>query len=153
MPQRDARTGARADSHPDAPTGAPPQEVFLNWDQAMDDAGCLRHCIVCGGRLYRTRTLPQVTPVVVVLAAAGVLIAAFGLAANPWVYGALVAVLLLDVGVLVFSRTRLVCYGCGSSYDRLRVARYHRSWDPRAAEESALPEPRESNQSSSSDSA
>lgn len=113
---------------------APPQEVFLNWDQAIDDAGCLRHCVACGGRLYRTRTLPQVTPVVVVLAAAGAVIAALGFAANPWVYGSLVAVLALDVLVLLLARDRLVCYRCHSAYDRLRVARYHRRWDPRAAE-------------------
>jgi len=124
---------ARRDAAPDAPL----QEVFLNWDQAVDDAGCLRHCIACGGQLYRTRTLPQVTPVVVVLAAAGVLVAAFGLAANPWVYGALVSVLLLDVGVLVVSRTRLVCYRCGSAYDGVGVARYHRRWNPREAEGAA----------------
>lgn len=73
----------------------------------------------------------------VVLAAAGVLVAAFGLAANPWVYGSLVGVLLLDVGVLVIARTRLVCYRCNSVYDRLRVARYHRRWDPREAESEA----------------
>jgi len=93
--------------------------------------------VACGGKLYRTRTLPQVTPIVVVLAASGVLVAAFGLAANPWIYGALVAVLLLDIGVLVLARTRLVCYRCGSTYDRLPVARYHRSWDPREAESEA----------------
>lgn len=131
----------------DAAPDAQPQDVFLHWDQAVDDAGCLRHCVVCRGRLYRTRTLPQVTPIVVVLAAAGVLVAAFGLAANPWVYGALVTVLLLDIAVLVFSRTRLVCYRCGSLYDRLRVARYHRAWDPREAESSAA-----GDQTSSSDS-
>lgn len=116
---------------------APPQEVFLNWDQAVDDSGCLRHCVACGGRLYRTRTLPQVTPFVVVLAAAGAVIAAFGFAANPWVYGTLVAVLILDVLVLLLARDRLVCYRCLSVYDRLPVARYHRRWDPREAETSA----------------
>ncbi len=109
------------------------QEVFLHWDQAVDDAGCLRHCIACGGRLYRTRTLPQVTPVVVVLAAAGVVIAALGFAANPWVYGALITVLLLDIMVLALARDRLSCYRCASRFDDLRVARYHRRWDPRDA--------------------
>jgi len=74
-----------------------------------------------------------VTPIVVVLAAAGAVIAALGFAANPWVYAALVAVLVLDILVLALARARLVCYRCGSRFDRLPVARYHRRWDSRDA--------------------
>lgn len=77
--------------------------------------------------------MPQITPVVVVLAAAGAVIAALGFAANPWIYGSLVAVLVLDILVLALARARLVCYRCGSQFDRVPVARYHRRWDSRDA--------------------
>ncbi|MBX3354140.1 MAG: hypothetical protein KF724_00400 [Phycisphaeraceae bacterium] len=139
----------RRDDASDAPTA---HDVFLNWDQAVDDAGCLRHCIACGGRVFRSRSLPQVTPVVVVLAVAGVLVAAFGLAANPLVYAALVAVLLLDIGVLLVARTRLICYRCGSIYDRVPVARYHTAWNRRDAENEQMASPPEAPQPSSASS-
>ena len=40
---------------------------------------------------------------------------------------------LVDVAVLAFVPTRLVCYRCGTSYRGARVARMHRAWDPRVA--------------------
>ena len=45
----------------------------------------------------------------------------------------LVALVLVDVAVLAFVPTRLVCYGCGTSYRGARMARMHRAWDPRVA--------------------
>lgn len=118
------------------PPRSEPRDVFLLWEQALDDSGALRRCVACGGELFRQRTLPQVTPFVVVLAAAGVVIVALGYAGNPWVFGALVGVLLLDVLVLLLARQRLVCYRCGSSFSGIAVARYHRRWDPLHAEAS-----------------
>ena len=111
------------------------QDVFLEWDGAVDDAGQLRACVICGDRhLYRTRTLPQVTPFVILIALFGATISLLGFANSVWVLGTLVVVLAIDVGVLLLARTRLVCYRCGSVYDDLRVAGYHRRWDPTVAE-------------------
>ncbi|MHC4245742.1 MAG: hypothetical protein GWP75_10995 [Planctomycetia bacterium] len=111
------------------------RDVFLEWDGAVDDAGQLRACVICGDRhLYRARTLPQVTPFVILIALAGATISLLGFANSAWVLGMLVVVLAIDVGVLLLARTRLICYRCGSIYDDLRVAGYHRRWDPTLAE-------------------
>jgi hypothetical protein len=113
-------------------------DVFLQWDGAVDDAGQLRTCIACScPHLYRQRTLPQFTPFVLVLAAAGFVIGMLGYSSNPIVLAALIALLVLDVAALIFARTVLVCYRCRSRYGRTRVARYIARWNPRTA---ALPE-------------
>ena len=111
------------------------RSVILHWDSAVDDAGHLRRCLVCGcSTLFRAKNFPQVTLLVVVLAFAGAAISALGLATDPVVLGALVLVLLLDVGILLFSRQRLVCYQCRTTYSRLQIARYHETWDRAVAE-------------------
>jgi len=114
------------------------RDVFLDWDGAVDDAGHLRSCIVCGHpRVYRSRSLPQMTPFVVLLALGLAMISLLGFATSPAFLGLLVVVLVVDIGVLVLARTRLVCYRCGSVYDRLGIARYHHHWDPAVAERDA----------------
>jgi hypothetical protein len=114
------------------------RDVFLDWDGAVDDAGHLRTCIVCGHpRVYRSRSLPQMTPFVVLLALGLATIALLGFATSPAFLALLAVVLVADIGVLVLARTRLVCYRCGSVYERLGIARYHRHWDPAIAERDA----------------
>ncbi|MDZ4831376.1 MAG: hypothetical protein SGJ09_14410 [Phycisphaerae bacterium] len=110
-------------------------ERFLNWDGAIDDAGHVRRCLMCGSQsLYRSKVLPQVTPFVVVLAFAGAIIGLLGYASNPFVLPALVVLLIIDVATLIVARPRLVCYRCRSIYSGLRIARYHRRWDRAEAE-------------------
>jgi hypothetical protein len=114
------------------------QEVFLNWDGAVDDAGQLRTCVACGcPHLFRQRSLPRFTPFVLVLAAAGFVLGVMGYSNDPIVLAALIALLVLDVGALVFARTLLVCYRCRSRYGRARVARYIARWNSQTA---VLPE-------------
>ncbi len=49
--------GAPGLSAPPATGPAEPHEHFLNWDEALDDAGQLRRCVVCGcSSLYRPRS-------------------------------------------------------------------------------------------------
>ena len=111
-------------------------DAFLEWERAVDDAGQLRACVACGcQRLYRRKTLPRMTPFVLVLAGAGVVAGVLGYSSHPAVLAALVVLLALDVAVLFVARTQLVCYRCGTSYADLRVARYHRAWDARTAQE------------------
>lgn len=111
------------------------REVFLSWDGALDDAGHLRRCVACGGQaMFRTKSFPQVTLLVVVLAFAGAVVAALGYAANPLVLSTMVVVLLVDVAILLFSRPLLICYRCRSTYAQLPIARYHRRWDRREGE-------------------
>lgn len=116
------------------------REVFLKWDTALDDAGQLRRCVVCGcSDLFSEKAFPQVTGFVVVFAFAGAVVGALGYANTPPVLIAMLAVLVLDVAIFIFSRRRLVCYRCRSSYHRLPIARYHGTWDRPTAERHAPP--------------
>ena len=110
------------------------RDAFLDWERALDDAGCLRKCVACGcPHLYRRRTPVWFSPFALVLAAAGVVAAVMGLSSDPLVLAALVALVMVDAAVLAFVPTRLVCYRCGTSYRGARVARMHRAWDARTA--------------------
>lgn len=110
-------------------------DLFLRWDEALDDSGSLRRCVVCGcAELYARKSLPQVTPFVVVLALSGTVVAVLGYANDPVVFALLAALLVVDVLTLALARRQLVCYGCGALYERLRIARYHRRWERSVAE-------------------
>lgn len=121
------------------------REVYLDWERAVDDGGCLRSCVACGcQRLYRRRTLPRFAPFALVLAAAGVVVGVLGYSSDPVVLAALVLLVGLDAAVLVLARTELACYRCATSYRRARVAKYHRPWDARtAADPECAPDPAE----------
>ena len=109
--------------------------LFPRWDEALDDSGALRRCVVCGcEQMYRRKNFPQVTPFVVVLALSGAAATILGLVQNPLILVGLAALLVLDVAVLILARTRLNCYACGAVYGNLRIARYHPQWDRAAAE-------------------
>ncbi|HRP64309.1 MAG TPA: hypothetical protein PK400_13495 [Phycisphaerales bacterium] len=115
-------------------------EVFLQWDGALDDAGKLRRCISCGCRdLFQEKAFPQVTGIVVVLAFAGAVAGIFGFVTDVPVLTAMVVVLALDIWILLFSKRRLVCYRCRTSYHDLPIARYHRSWERSVAERYPAP--------------
>ena len=117
---------------------------FLDWDTALDDGGHLRRCVACGcSDLFRAKAFPQITGFVIVLAFAGAVIGTLGFATTPPMVVAMVMVLVADVAILMFSRQRLVCHRCRSSYHGLPIARYHRSWDRAVAEHhSTAPKPR-----------
>ncbi|MHC5023785.1 MAG: hypothetical protein ACYTGG_07725 [Planctomycetota bacterium] len=105
------------------------REVFLTWDGALDDAGQLRTCIACGCRdLFQEKAFPQITGLVVVIAFAGAVLGVLGLV-NTAMLAAMVGVLLLDIGILILARRRLVCYRCRTSYHDIPIARYHQGWD------------------------
>jgi hypothetical protein len=115
------------------------REVFLDWDTALDDGHRLRRCVVCGcNDLFRVKAFPQITGFVVVLAFAGAIVGALG-PVDTLTLIAMVVVLLADVSILLFTRQRLVCHRCRSSYHGLPIARYHRRWDRAVAERHAPP--------------
>ncbi len=115
------------------------REVFLDWDRALDDAHRLRRCVACGCQdLFHTKAFPQITGVVVLLAFAGAVVGALGLATPPLLI-AMVAVLVADIAILVMAGERLVCHRCRTSYHGLPIARYHRGWDRAIAERHAPP--------------
>ena len=115
------------------------REVFLDWDTALDDGHRLRRCVVCGcNDLFRAKAFPQITGFVVVLAFAGAIVGALG-PVDTLTLIAMVVVLVADVSILLFTRQRLVCHRCRSSYHGLPIARYHRRWDRAVAERHAPP--------------
>lgn len=117
------------------PTAAP-REVFLNWETALDDAGQLRRCVACGCTdLFTEKAFPMVTGAVVVLAFIGAAMGALGLAQAPPVLIGMAVVLVLDVAILFFSRRRLICYQCRSTYLHLPIAPYHKPWDRATADQ------------------
>ncbi len=106
------------------------RDIYLAWDGAIDDGGHLRTCITCGcSNLYRARSFPQLTPVVVVLAFAGAALALLGYATEWWILILLAVVLALDILVLFLAEPRLACYRCGTIYRKLKIARYRTPWD------------------------
>ena len=114
------------------------REVFLDWEQALDDAGCLRACVACRCQeLYRRRTPIWFTPFALVLAAAGLVAAMTGHSSDPLVLAALVMLVVVDVAVLALVPTRLICYRCGTSYSGMPIARQHRRWAARPAARAA----------------
>lgn len=120
---------------PDSPPPAPGREVFLHWDAALDDAGKLRKCLICGGHdLFIARIFPQLTGFVVVLAFAGAAIGILGLAENPLVLALLVIVLIMDIASFTFRKHRLVCYRCRTSYANIEISRHFRPFDRAVAE-------------------
>ena len=116
-----------------APDGSV-REVFLDWEQALDDADRLRACVACRcPELYRRRTPIWFTPFALVLAAAGLVAAVTGHSSDPLVLAALVALVVIDVAVLAFVPARLVCYRCATAYSGMPIARHHRRWDAATA--------------------
>ena len=76
------------------------RDIFLDWEQALDDEGRLRHCLVCGKGVYRRKAFPQVTGFVVVLAFALALVGILGFAEDIPLLIGMSVVLLIDIGIL-----------------------------------------------------
>ncbi|MEM8782911.1 MAG: hypothetical protein AAGE65_08640 [Planctomycetota bacterium] len=113
-------------------TGAP---VSLSWDRAMDDAGYLRQCPVCGCvELYRDVKFPRLTLFVLLLAVTAGFLWWQNVYTWPWALLSLVIVSVADVLLAVYNRPRMVCYLCGTVFRRLPVHRKHPRWDADTAE-------------------
>ena len=111
------------------------EEISLDWEGTLDDAGNLRRCLACGStHLFRIKTLPSVTPIFVILAFAGTAVSLFGYANNPIILAALLLVMMAELFILIASRTKLVCYRCRSRYTNTQIARYHLPFNQQIAE-------------------
>ncbi|MSR41786.1 MAG: hypothetical protein EXS10_07805 [Phycisphaerales bacterium] len=119
-------------------------DVYLRWDEAIDDAGALRRCVICGcDELYVRKNMPQVTPFIILLAFIGAVVAALGLANHPAAIVLLILLLVVDVATLFVARRRLHCYRCRATYLGAHIARYMRPWDRAIAERMRLARPEE----------
>lgn len=108
-----------------------PREVYLEWDQAMDDQGRLRRCPVCGCReLFARKDFPQVTGFVIVVLAALVAMWLFVGARQVIAgLGVLAAVALIDAVVYLFAGRCLVCYRCRSEFRDTPIRKGHPGWE------------------------
>jgi len=106
------------------------RELFPDWDRARDDAGVLRRCVLCGEEhMFRRKRLPQLTGLVVVLAFTLAMLSILGYVGGPVVLACMVAVLVLDLGILLFSPESLECYGCHAEYRDLKIGGWHKPWN------------------------
>ena len=120
---------------PRAHVASSDEEIFLDWEGTLDDAGNLRRCLSCGSsHLFRIKTLPSVTPIFVILAFAGTAVSLFGYANNPVILAALILVMIAELVILVVSRTKIVCYRCRSRYANTQIATYHLAFNQQIAE-------------------
>lgn len=105
-------------------------EIYLNWDQAIDDQGYLRRCPVCGCReLFVRKDFPQVTGMAIIVLAAVMTMVLFGF--DQVIAGLVVlgAVALIDAVIYLFTNRCLVCYRCRSEFRKLPIRREHRGWN------------------------
>lgn len=108
--------------------------VYLDWERSRDDDGHLRRCVACGGdTLYRHRRFPQITGFIAVLGLALALGGILGLATGWPVFIAMLIVLAIDIGILLFSPETLECYQCRSSFRDVEIATYHSRWNRQQA--------------------
>lgn len=117
------------------PTSVTPSRVSLDWDRALDDAGNLRHCPVCGCRdLYASKAMPQVTGFVVLAGAAVLAILLAGLGEVVIALAVFGVLCLVDVAILLSSKRRLTCYQCSTDFTGIPVAKDHPRWSARLDE-------------------
>lgn len=124
----DRETPAPGDATAD---GDQPREMYLDWDQAIDDLGHLRRCPVCGCReLFARKDFPQVTGFVIVVLAALVAMWLFVGARQVIAgLGVLAAVALIDAVVYLFAGRCLVCYRCRSEFRDTPIRKDHPGWE------------------------
>ena len=111
------------------PAGGQP-EIYLDWDQAIDDTGHLRRCPVCGCReLFVRKDFHQVTGLLIVVVAGIVAMVLFGTRHIKWALTVLGLVAVIDAVVYLYVRRLLVCYQCRSEFRKLRIRRDHPRWN------------------------
>ena len=110
--------------------GAKPAEVYLKWDQALDDRQQLRRCPVCGCReLFVRKDFPQLLGLLLVVATASGAILLFLLNRAKWAYGLLAAMVVADVVLSLAAGRCLVCYRCRSEFRGIEIPRDQAGWD------------------------
>jgi hypothetical protein len=111
------------------------EELFLDWDATLDDSDRLRSCIVCSSDLYKERSFPRITGIIIVLAFAGGIAGVVGFLTTWSMLLAMIVVLILDIAILLFDKPRLVCYGCGSKFKKTAIAPHFHGWDQHRADQ------------------
>lgn len=116
--------------HAPAETDMEGTEIYLQWDQALDDEGHLRRCPVCGCReLFVRRDFPQVTGLVVVVLAVVISLVLFSQQEVVKAIVVLGAMVGIDLLIFLFTGQCLVCYRCRSEFRNLPIPEDHAHWD------------------------
>ncbi len=114
-------------------------EIYLNWDQAIDDRGYLRHCPVCNCKdLYTRKMFPQITGFVIVTLGVALSLVLIGYRQSTAALVVLLVMIAADLAILFLSKRKLVCYRCRSEFHGLPVSRDQRPWDSAMAEKYPL---------------
>jgi len=112
------------------PTGTHQDEATLSWDGALDDAGLLCGCPVCGCReLFCRKDFPQVVGITMVV---GVAVTVFVMFVFRYVvagFVVLAAMVVFDFVVYLCTGRCLVCYRCRSEFRGIPIRRDHPKWD------------------------
>lgn len=109
--------------------------VHLDWDRALDDEHHLRRCPACGCvDLFARKRLPQLTAFALLLLAAVVVMLLLGVEQVGLVAALLGVMLVLDVGIFLFSPRELVCYRCHSVFRGVPIRRDHPGWQSAVGE-------------------
>ena len=109
--------------------------IALDWNQATDDRGLLRRCVVCGHpELYVRRAIPQITwfAAVVALGLAALLVT-YGDELSSPVVATLAVLLLADLLIWRYAPRMLVCYRCDAHFHSTPVPHGITPWDPARA--------------------
>lgn len=110
-------------------------KLTLDWDQALDDHGRLRHCPVCNcPDFYVRKQVPQLTVFALVIAAAVVAILFHGFGLSKPALIVLAVVLGIDLLIYLYAARYLVCYDCASEFHDTRAVGHPRPWDAATAE-------------------
>lgn len=104
--------------------------ILLQWEGALDEQGRLRRCPVCGCReIFRRQDFPQRLGLILVI---GTIIAAVVLIALwqvIWAMGVLLAAVVIDRIICVFTRECLVCYRCRTEFRGVTIDGSHEAWN------------------------
>lgn len=109
---------------------AKPLQIAMDWDGALDDEKCLRHCPVCScSDMYVKNSFPQITTLVTITLAA---VISLILIYNTWIVPALIVlglVIFVDVLIYLLKKPALICYQCKSEFSKMPISRYHKRWE------------------------
>ncbi|MEM8738300.1 MAG: hypothetical protein AAGG38_07460 [Planctomycetota bacterium] len=109
--------------------------VTLDWDQALDDKGFLRHCPVCScPEFYLRKQVPQLTVFALIVAAAVLAMVLFGYGQSGPALIVLGLVLAFDILIWLFAERVLICYRCQSEFRQTPLKPTDRGWDSNLAE-------------------
>jgi hypothetical protein len=104
--------------------------IDLHWDGALDEKGRLHRCVVCGCReIFKRYDFPQRLGLGLVIASVILCVVLLIKGQVLWAMGVLLAAVVLDRIVYVFTKECLVCYRCRSEFRDLTIDESHDPWD------------------------